>query len=168
VIACVDVDYRADRVVTARVDLRAFTDETADHEHVIVSSEAPAKYKPGSFYQRELPYLLEILSPLPDIVIVDAHVWLAGDDPGLGARLFDRIECPVIGVAKQPFRDQTRAIPILRGVSKQPLIITAVGIDVAEAAANVRSMHGPHRLPTLIKRADTLARATESVALRNS
>lgn len=158
-IACVDVDYRPDRVVSARVDLRAFTDDVPSSEHVIVSSDPPANYEPGAFYLRELPYLLAILSPVPDLVIVDAHVWLAGDDPGLGARLHERIARPVIGVAKQPFRGQTRAIPVHRGASKHPLIVTAIGVDPREAAENVRVMHGPHRIPTSIKRADRLSRA---------
>jgi deoxyribonuclease V len=33
-----------------------------------------------------------------------------------------------------------------------------VGIDPREAATLVAGMHGPHRIPTLLRRADQLAR----------
>ena len=46
-----------------------------------------------------------------------------------------------------------------RGESATPLFITAAGIAAETAAAHVVAMHGPFRIPTLIKRADTLARS---------
>ena len=46
----------------------------------------------------------------------------------------------------------------LRGGSKRPLYLTAAGIDVKQAAALVKSMHGGHRVPALLKRADQLSR----------
>ncbi|HUY89018.1 MAG TPA: hypothetical protein VMV10_09810 [Pirellulales bacterium] len=64
----------------------------------------------------------------------------------------------IIGVAKTRFQNAT-AIEITRGESKVPLFITAVGIDPAEAAGDIRKMHGSFRVPTLTKRADQLARA---------
>ena len=70
-IAIVDVDYRADRVVTASVEIEAWTYSVPAADRVLVSREAPAAYKPGRFWERELPYLIEILSPLPDLVVVD-------------------------------------------------------------------------------------------------
>jgi deoxyribonuclease V len=159
-LACTDVDYRASEVAAACVWFRDWADAAPSAEHVVVSSSPPAAYRPGRFFERELPYLLSVLDPLPDIVVVDAHVWLAGDDAGLGAHLYEALDRAhaVVGVAKQPFRDQTRAIPVLRGASKQPLYVTAIGMDVNEAADGVRRMHGAHRIPTLIKRADRLAR----------
>ncbi len=39
-----------------------------------------------------------------------------------------------------------------------PPITTAIGVDLAMAAAAVGTMDGPFRLPTLIKLADSLAR----------
>ena len=159
-LACADVDYRAAEVVAGCVWFRDWADAQPSVERVVVSSSPPAAYLPGRFFERELPYLLAVLDPLPDVVVVDAHVWLAGDDPGLGAHLFEALgrERAVVGVAKRAFRGQTRAIPILRGASRQPLFVTAAGIDPTEAAESVRRMHGPHRIPTLIKRADRLGR----------
>ncbi len=64
----------------------------------------------------------------------------------------------MIGVAKTRFAG-AEAVAILRGRSHQPLFVTAAGLDARRAAELVRGMHGPHRLPTLLKRADQLARA---------
>jgi deoxyribonuclease V len=63
-----------------------------------------------------------------------------------------------VGVAKRPFHAATRAIDVLRGESAQALSVTAIGMDVAAAAEHVRSMHGAHRIPTLLKRTDRLCR----------
>jgi deoxyribonuclease V len=46
---------------------------------------------------------------------------------------------------------------VVRGGAR-PLHVTALGLDAADAAARVAAMHGPYRLPTLLKRADQLAR----------
>ncbi|MFL5421116.1 MAG: endonuclease V, partial [Myxococcales bacterium] len=63
----------------------------------------------------------------------------------------------VVGVAKSAFRGG-EALPILRGTSRHSLFVTAVGMDAREAAQHVRAMHGAHRIPTLLKRADRLSR----------
>ncbi len=159
-LACADVDYRETEVVASCVWCCDWADATPSAERTVVSSAPPAAYLPGRFFERELPYLLAVLDPLPDVIVVDAHVWLAGDDPGLGAHLFEALqrERPVVGVGKRPFRGQTRAIPIVRGASQRPLFVTAAGMDPREAADNVLRMHGVHRIPTLIKRADRLGR----------
>lgn len=120
-------------------------------------------YKPGSFYLRELPCLLKLLARLekPDIIIIDGYVWLdSGGRPGLGAYLFHTLDqkTPVIGVAKSVFGKAIHAIPVLRGLSKRPIFITAAGIDPSLAAEKIRLMHGPNRIPTLLKRVDQLCR----------
>jgi deoxyribonuclease V len=48
---------------------------------------------------------------------------------------------------------------IVRGKSKQPLYISAVGLSISQAAEHVHSMHGPYRIPTLLKRVDLLSRS---------
>jgi deoxyribonuclease V len=124
------------------------------------SSEPPADYTPGKFYQRELPYLLRVLAGVAaEAVIIDGNVWLTDHAPGLGARLHDAIGVPVVGVAKNPFRGAP-AIAVVRGHSAKPLHVTAVGIAAELAADHVRAMHGEFRIPTLLKRADSLARGT--------
>lgn len=160
-IVALDVDYREDRVVTAAVGFAAWTDAVASFEKTNLSMFPPAEYEPGSFYKRELPYLLAILDGLaPDIIVVDGFVTLDSGLKGLGAHLRDALDdtAIVIGVAKRPWRGGVAGVPIERGDSKAPLHVTASGIDVAAAAKHIVEMHGPHRTPTLLKRVDRLAR----------
>ncbi len=165
-IGCLDVDYRDTGVTAACVGADAWTDELGRIEVVVRSPGRPAAYQPGAFYERELPYLLEVLARMPalDAVIVDAYVWLGPDEPGLGKRLHDARGGVVIGVAKTRFAGAdagsgaSGVALVRRGDSDRPLYVTAVGIDPAAAARHVAGMHGEHRIPTLLRRADGLAR----------
>jgi deoxyribonuclease V len=155
------VDYRPDGVVAAGVGFTAWPDATPAFELVVPSAVAPAPYQAGQFYRRELPYLVDVvrgLPTLPDILVVDGFVWLDAGVPGLGAHLFDALgqRAAVVGIAKRPHGNF--GVPVLRGDSRRPLLVTAAGVDPAVAAAGVAAMHGRHRLPTLIKRADRLSR----------
>ena len=118
-------------------------------------------YQPGLFFERELPCLLNVLAVVAepyDTVIVDGHVWLA-DQPGMGHHLYEALnrQVAVVGVAKRPFHEG-RATEVLRGNSQTPLYVTAIGVDLELAVERVRTMHGPFRLPTLLKQVDTLCR----------
>jgi deoxyribonuclease V len=62
-----------------------------------------------------------------------------------------------VGVAKTRFQSAA-AVEVLRGRSKRPLFVTAAGLPATDAAAQVAAMHGPTRIPTLVARADQLAR----------
>ena len=125
-----------------------------------------APYAPGHFYQRELPCILQVLEKVQaslDAILVDGHVWL--DDqgsPGLGAHLYRALEerVPVIGVAKTPFGGSRGQRQVLRGQSRRPLFVTAAGMDLDVAAESVRRMHGAHRIPSLLARADQLCRTS--------
>jgi deoxyribonuclease V len=160
VICCVDVDYGTTSVTTACVGFDAWTDAAARLE-LVVRSEAPAAdYRPGAFYQRELPFLEAVLARLPEagVVIVDGYVWLGPERAGLGWHLHARRGGVVVGVAKTAFPG-AEAIPVLRGGSRRPLFVTAIGeLAPDAAAAQVAVMHGEHRIPTLLGRADRLAR----------
>jgi deoxyribonuclease V len=163
VLVCLDVDYRPAAAVAAAVAFLEWTDASAAHEVVHRSAEPPADYQPGQFYRRELPHLQAVLALLPEaprIVVVDGFVWLEGETPGLGAHLHQALGggVAVVGVAKRPYRLANQAVPVLRGESQVALWVTAVGIAVEEAADAVRGMHGEHRMPTLLKRVDRLAR----------
>ena len=159
VLCCVDVDYQPAGVTAAAVGFAAWADAVATVEVVVRSFDAPQAYEPGAFAKRELPYLLGVLARMPPLeaILVDAYVWLGPERPGLGKALHDACGVPVIGVAKTRFEGAT-ALDIVRGDSARPLHVTAVGIDAATIAEHVRTMHGEFRIPTLIKRADTLAR----------
>lgn len=47
---------------------------------------------------------------------------------------------------------------LCRGASRRPLYITAIGSDYLTAAEHIREMAGDHRIPTLLKTVDRLAR----------
>lgn len=161
-IASIDADYRSQEAITAVVGIREWADETPALERVFRSPHAPEPYVPGAFYLREMPGILAALAAISDVgvAVIDGYVWLAADRPGLGARLHEALggAIPIVGVAKTRFKDNDRAIELRRGDSQRPLYITSAGIDVNEAAAHVARMHGPYRVPTILKRVDRLAR----------
>jgi deoxyribonuclease V len=154
-----DVAYDDAIGVAALVLARDWTD--AEPVEVRLARVEPvAEYVPGSFYARELPCLLAALDlgPRPDLVVIDGYVWLDDEGrKGLGARLHDATGLPVIGVAKTRYSGAPCA-EVLRGRSLRPLYVGAAGVPLVEAAARVREMHGPNRIPTLLARADRAAR----------
>lgn len=125
-----------------------------------------AEYTPGEFYKRELPCILSLLRQVDlvavDYIIVDGFVYLDDNHkPGLGARLYDGLDCkvPVIGVAKTNFAtiEQLKK-ELYRGTSIRPLYITAAGIDLEDALKKIRHMAGNYRIPDLLKKLDTLTK----------
>ena len=166
-IACVDVDYREVGAVAACVCFQAWGDDTPASESAIEIRDV-APYQSGQFYRRELPCILAVLKLLPElppVIIIDGYVWLGAQQPGLGAHLYEALgrRVAVIGVAKTRFVRAEPVEAVLRGRSRSPLYVTAVGMDVAEAAGHIRTMHGPYRIPTLLKRVDQLSRGQEAV-----
>jgi len=160
-IAALDVDYRPDAAVAACVLFETWSDAQAV-EAFTVTTPAAADYRPGAFFARELPCLLAALARCarpPTVIVVDGHVWLGPDRPGLGAHLHQALggQVPVVGVAKNFFTGSP-ARPLLRGGSARPLWVTAVDMPDDAAAAAVAAMHGPHRMPTLLRQVDQLCR----------
>ena len=162
-ICAVDVHYRGDSALAAAV---AFHDWPDDRPALEITASIPrvAEYEPGRFYLRELPCILAVLEKLPirpRIVVVDGYVWLRPNEPGLGFHLHEALQgrVPVIGVAKTAFDGSPHAEPVFRGGSARALYVTAAGMDAATAASHVRSMHGEHRLPKLLKAVDLLCRS---------
>jgi deoxyribonuclease V len=162
-LACVDVDYRDGEAVAACVLFRAWTDDRAAAE-VVERIPRVEPYQSGEFYRRELPCLLAVLGAVREpleAVVVDGYVWLGDESrPGLGAHLHESLGrvIPVVGVAKSLFPGVQVARPVVHGASQRPLWVTTVGIDADTAASHIRSMHGPFRIPTLLKRVDQLCR----------
>ena len=159
-----DVQYAERAAVTAAVGFIDWSAPTSTLECVLRAVVAPEPYEPGAFYRRELPFLVEAVALVErhqpvEAVVIDGHVWLREGQPGLGARLHEALGArkAVIGVAKAAFAGGS-AVPVLRGDSSRPLFVTAAGMNMHGAAELVRGMHGPHRVPTLLKRADHLAR----------
>jgi deoxyribonuclease V len=161
VIASLDVGYRRDEGRAACVLFREWADALPMAE-LVRELAGVAAYRSGEFFRRELPCLLALLhevEPVPSVLIVDGYVWLGPGRAGLGARLHVALgEGPaVVGVAKTPF-DGAPCEAITRGRSRTPLFVSAAGMPVAEAARRIVSMHGPFRLPTMLRLADRLSR----------
>ncbi len=163
-IACVDVAYGVSSATAACVLIE---DWAASSPSAELTRECPivAAYEPGQFYRRELPCLLAILQSLdelPQVVVVDGYVWLGPDGTkGLGGHLYEVVgpAAAVVGVAKTSYKDAP-AVPVKRGGSRVPLFVTAAGMAAADAAECIVRMHGPFRIPTMLRRVDQLSRST--------
>ena len=163
-LACLDVDYRTDgSAVAACVTFDDWSSAQASATRAVRVAFVEA-YRPGEFYRRKLPCLLRVLEDAPgpfEVIVVDSYVTLdAAGTPGLGQRLYEALgrTIPVVGVAKTRFATASMAIPVLRGTSRNPLWVTSVGLDPGEAARKVTAMDGAHRIPTLLRQVDRLAR----------
>jgi deoxyribonuclease V len=162
-IALVDVHYEGEGASAACVTALNWSDATPRDEWTV---EVPhvMEYRPGFFFERELPCILAVLERAPaqpGVIVVDGYVVLdAQGRPGLGAHLFEHLgrRIPVVRIAKRSFARSEFAKRVVRGSSQSPLFVTALGISDAEAAQQVQQMHGPHRIPTLCTRVDHLCR----------
>ncbi len=151
--------------VAALVVATTATFAAITEEHVLTQQEA-LPYRPGAFFERELPPLTAVLHETSglDLLIIDGYVTLDPTGrPGLGHHVAAATGIPVIGVAKTRFGPATHAIEVYRGSSRRPLYVTADGLAPADAADLVRTMAGPHRLPDAVKRVDTVSRSCSSV-----
>jgi deoxyribonuclease V len=162
--AALDVHYESDRSIAACVVFNHWLDsEPAELIRVVVPSAS--QYFAGRFYERELPCLMSVLQRIDhefDTIIIDGYVHFRADEgKGLGVHLFESLSYSpvVVGVAKNPLKVADNFVPINRGKSKRPLFVSAIGCSVEQAARSILSMHGPYRIPTLLKLADHHARA---------
>jgi len=124
------------------------------------------EYVSGEFYKRELPCILSLLSKIDlkevDLIIIDGFVFLNDENKfGLGAYLYKALneEIPIIGVAKRDFATiENNRKEIFRGISKNPLFITSIGIDLTIASKKIEEMNGEYRIPNLLKELDKLTK----------
>lgn len=97
-----------------------------------------------------------------EVIIIDGYVIL--DDtgkPGLGGHLYEFLKrkIPVIGVAKTNFANNARhKREVYRGESVRPLYVTTLGMDLDLACGYIKNMHGVFRIPTMLKKLDTLTK----------
>lgn len=158
-----DTQYHDPQARTSGIIINDWKDTLPLNELVHNTSKV-APYEPGKFYRRELPCILGLIHQhklAPTHIVIDGHVYLDGNKQrGLGAYLYDALkeQVPVIGVAKNKFKNMPEIHAVIRGQSQTPLWITSIGIDFREAQNYVRAMAGNYRLPDMIKRADQLAR----------
>lgn len=124
------------------------------------------EYTSGEFYKRELPCILSLIKKINpeeiELIVIDGFVFLSDDNKkGLGAYLYESLnqKVPIIGVAKTDYISlNSNKRLLLRGESKNPLYITAIGIDLDKATSNIQLMHGEFRIPTLLKRLDMITK----------
>ncbi len=160
--AVVDVHYQDEGRARAAVILFASAELATATMARTIELDHVAEYRPGNFYERELPAIVAVLRGLPpvDVLVVDGYVDLDPEGrPGLGAHAHEAgLARVVIGVAKTRFRAATHASEVRRGSATTPLYVTAAGISLAEAAAVVQGMSGTARLPDALRIVDRLAR----------
>lgn len=161
--ACLDVHYDANNAHAAAILFDDWTAVAPLAKSTAWVSDVVA-YQSGEFYLRELHPLLTVIQKLEqpiDCYVLDGYCHLSAElAPGLGAYLYEALGsgAPVIGVAKNRYRDTTHAVELVRAKSKRPLFITAIGMTYDAAARCIGSMAGEHRIPTLLKAVDRLAR----------
>ena len=163
--AVLDVHYRSDRSVAACVAFRGWQDGEPTRI-VRVAVPSVEDYRAGAFYERELPCLLTVLEEAGlkfDTIIIDGYVHLRPEvGKGLGSHLAQALPYSpvVIGVAKSPLHIADRFTAIVRGRSAKPLFVSALGCPLDVAGRRIRGMHGPHRVPTMLRLADQCARGS--------
>ncbi len=162
-IITIDVDYKNNGTAkVAGVLFNSYADEKAI-EIKTTTLEKVAPYESGSFYKRELPCILQLLSKINcklETIIIDGYVSLSANKKGLGMYLYERLnkQTPIIGVAKNAFDGISTKTNLFRGDSKKPLYITTAGMELDRAKTLIKLMHGKYRFPTLIKLADKVCR----------
>ena len=104
-LAIVDVHYTENGAMAACAVATGWTDEIPSEEQTtVVPTVRP--YRPGAFFERELPCILQVLSLVQTeyrVIVIDGYVDLdERGTPGLGGHLYARFEgsLAVIGVAK--------------------------------------------------------------------
>ncbi|OCG23745.1 hypothetical protein A9G11_05170 [Gilliamella sp. wkB108] len=154
----IDVYYMGDRAKSVGILFENWSDSIADIKEVITDyQDNVAPYQSGQFYQRELPCIIALLNKIDltkiTSIIIDGYVHLNEGKLGLGGHLYNALNqtIPIIGVAKKPFLGNSQyLIEVMRGQSKHPLYVTAIGTQLETAAGNIKLMSGKYRMPDLL------------------
>lgn len=164
-IAAVDSHYHDHMAKTALIVFESWSSKTFTQTFA-EEREIPSQYISGQFYKRELPGILNVLNKVDlaviQAVVIDGYVFLNDSgQKGLGAYLYDALnqKIAVIGVAKNHFGNvEQLQVEVWRGKSKNPLFVTAAGMELKQAARHITEMAGEYRIPTLLKEVDRLSR----------
>jgi len=164
----VDVHYREGYAKVVAIEFDKWTDKVPSKisEEIIENVE---EYISGEFYRRELPCILEILKKTNksnlEMIIIDGYVQLDDDGKaGLGMYLYESLnkKIPIIGVAKKGFKDNVKhVVKVERGISKNPLYVTTIGLDLQDSANRIKNMAGEFRIPDLLKILDQKTKEKE-------
>lgn len=160
-----DTYYYDDKAKTACVCFENWIDAEPLEVYTEVL-EGIAAYEPGSFYKRELPCILSLLKQIDlsmiTFIVIDGFVLLDDEGKlGLGGYLYEALNkvIPVIGVAKSSFHQNKKNVrELLRGESKKPLYVSAIGVEADVASRFIERMCGDYRMPDLLRVVDSLGR----------
>ncbi|MGW8161391.1 MAG: endonuclease V [Desulfobulbales bacterium] len=158
-----DVAYHGNNAVVGLVRFKGWNSSQPLSLNTIFCT-AGHRYIPGEFYRRELPCLIKALESVKldySHVLIDGYVHLQEPQvKGLGYHVYEYLagRAVVIGVAKSPLKVARDYVPVLRGRSRKPLFVSAIGMDSIAASVIIAGMHGKYRLPTMLKHADSLAK----------
>jgi deoxyribonuclease V len=161
VILAIDVYYKNESAKAVGVLFSTWEDDKSLHE-IIERLDNIEEYEPGKFYKRELPCVLKIIEKVDlksiETIVIDGYVYVNDDrDYGLGGMLWDKLggKVSVIGVAKTSFyANQGTIVQVKRGQSNSPLYVSAIGMDVKQAAELIQNMKGNYRVPDILKDLD--------------
>lgn len=164
-IAAIDIHYK-ETYAKAVCVIFDWTDDVPQQVYT-AKIEDVAPYIPGEFYKRELPCILKVLEQVSheelETIIVDGHVYVDNNGKyGLGGYLWEALDkkTPIIGIAKKSFINTEKvSFPLVRGLSKNPLYISSIGISIEKTVKKVQSLHGKHRIPTILKLVDTISKS---------
>lgn len=162
-IVAIDVHYKENSATCVAV---LFNWEDQLPQKVVVENlEGFHEYIPGEFYKRELPCILTLMKKkeLHDVqvLIVDGHVYTTSETFGLGGYAWEALEkkIPVIGVAKRSFHsNKETVVEVLRGGSKNPLYVSAIGMELSKAVGFIQNMKGNYRMPTILTELDKVTK----------
>ncbi|HKX85698.1 MAG TPA: endonuclease V [Flavobacterium sp.] len=161
-LVAVDVHYKESYAKTVLLLFENWQSEVP-LDVIEVTIDQVADYIPGAFYKREMPCITEALKKIDlkqvTLLIIDGYIYVDNEGGyGLGGHLYAALEgkIPVAGVAKTKFQaNQETVTEVFRGESKNPLYVSAIGVDKEWVAEQVQGMHGEFRLPYLLKLMDT-------------
>ncbi len=165
-----DTYYFQDKAKTVCLQFETWEDKQS-YKIYTETADKVEEYTSGEFYKRELPCILSLIDKIEihkiEAIVVDGFVILDDEKkPGLGAFLYTRLEekIPIIGVAKNNFlKIKKEKRKVYRGISKKPLYVTSIGINVDIAAEKIKSMDGEFRMPTLLKQLDRLTKENNHI-----
>lgn len=157
-----DTYYFENKAKTVCISFETWSDESPFRIETEII-EGVSDYESGSFFKRELPSILSLLKRYSlnevELIIIDGYVLLDDNGKlGLGGHLFEKLnkDIPIIGVAKSGFHlNKLNTRKLLRGNSKKPLYVSAIGIELNKAFEFIKSMPGNYRIPTLLQILDT-------------
>jgi deoxyribonuclease V len=163
-ILAIDVHYK-DQVAKSVGLLFKWSDKEPE-EILIDYLINPADYIAGEFYKRERPCLLKIIEKVDlnnlEAIIIDGYVYIDNNrEFGLGGYVWQALKekIPIIGVAKNYYYGNAETVKqIIRGNSKKPLYVSAIGITLEEALSKIADMFGEFRIPTILKLLDTITK----------